>query len=147
MSVGLHSSSMEKISMTVQVQGVHDKDPDEDSSRDTPLPVASPVNGNRSWRRFWRRKDEHDLDAVAIQSSVFDDPIILELYRPPQSYENTHRFNPSARWTLREERVCYKWRGYRFPLLTFSLLACRAEDRLQDHVMGLHHVFLPRPRP
>jgi hypothetical protein len=48
---------------------------------------------------------KHDLDAIATQPSVFDDPDTIELYRPPQSYENAHRFDPNARWTFREERV------------------------------------------
>jgi len=51
------------------------------------------------WRRPWMTK--HDLDAIATQPSVFDDPVALELYRPPQNYENTHRFDPNARWTFR----------------------------------------------
>ena len=58
------------------------------------------------WRRPWMAK--HDLDAIATQPSVFDDPVTLELYRPPQSYENTHRFDPNARWTFREERVGFQ---------------------------------------
>jgi hypothetical protein len=100
MSVGSHS--VEKIVATVQDEGVHD------NLKDTPL-LASPVNGNRVRRRFWCRTDEHNLDAVATQRSVFDDPVTLELYRPPQSYENTHRFDPNARWTFREERVRCKF--------------------------------------
>jgi hypothetical protein len=47
-----------------------------------------------------------DLDAIATQPSVFDDPCTLEAYRPPPKYENSHRFNHLARWTWREEKVC-----------------------------------------
>lgn len=113
MSIGPHS--VEKIVASVQDQGVHDnlKAPDKVLLEDTRL--ASPVSGNRFRRRFWRRTDEHNLDAVATQPSVFDDPVTLELYRPPQSYENTHRFDPNARWTLREERVRCNW-CYDLPL-------------------------------
>ncbi len=50
-------------------------------------------------------KDKTDLDAVATQLSVFDDPSTLEAYRPPPQYENAHRFDPLARWTWREEKV------------------------------------------
>ncbi|KAI0756305.1 MFS general substrate transporter [Daedaleopsis nitida] len=51
---------------------------------------------------FWRRS-KHELDSVATQPSVFDDPVTLEMYRPPAVWENVHRFDPSARWTWREE--------------------------------------------
>ena len=53
---------------------------------------------------FWRRS-KRNLDAIATQPSVFDDPQSLEVYRPPPQYENAHRFDPSARWTWREELV------------------------------------------
>lgn len=55
---------------------------------------------------FSRRKRTYDLDSVATQPSVFDDPLTLEVYRPPPQYENTHRFDHLARWTWREESVC-----------------------------------------
>ena len=51
---------------------------------------------------------ERDLDAIATQPSVFDNPVTLELYRPPQSHENAHRFDPNARWTFREESVGFQ---------------------------------------
>ena len=52
-----------------------------------------------------RKADAVDLDAIATQPSVFDDPESRELYLPPPQYENTHRFDPDAKWTFREERV------------------------------------------
>jgi len=103
MSVGPHSA--EKIATAIQYQDGHEKGSGDTSLSETPLPLAPPTGGNRFGRRFWRWIEEHDLDAVATQPSVFDDPVTLELYRPPQSYENTHRFDPNARWTFREERV------------------------------------------
>ncbi|ESK92158.1 major facilitator superfamily transporter [Moniliophthora roreri MCA 2997] len=67
-------------------------------------PLGTPVEqtGGSLWRR-WKRADV-DLDSIATQPSVFDDPITLEAYRPPPQYENAHRFDPDARWAWREEK-------------------------------------------
>ena len=64
-------------------------------------PTDTPSHG------FWHRlkRQNVDLDSIATQPSVFDNPDGLEAYRPPASYENSHRFDPAARWTWREEKV------------------------------------------
>lgn len=56
---------------------------------------------------FFRRKDSRsqDLDAIATRRSVYDDPALSKHYWPTEKYENLHRFDPSARWTFREEKV------------------------------------------
>ncbi|KAJ8472610.1 hypothetical protein ONZ45_g16592 [Pleurotus djamor] len=66
-------------------------------------PLGAPVADQP--RFFWQRLKRHDkdLDAIATQPSVFDEPAGLEAYKPPSEYENAHRFDPSARWTWREE--------------------------------------------
>jgi hypothetical protein len=110
------TDSVEIIVTAIQDKDVHGKGFSDLSSKETPLPLAPPTGGNRFRRRFWRWIEERDLDAVATQPSVFDDPVTLELYRPPQSYENTHRFDPSARWTFREERVRFKWCSHLSPV-------------------------------
>lgn len=54
---------------------------------------------------FRRNKQVVDLDTTATRRSVYDDPNLAEHYWPKSNYENIHRFNPKARWTLREEQV------------------------------------------
>ncbi|KAL0575233.1 hypothetical protein V5O48_006724, partial [Marasmius crinis-equi] len=65
------------------------------------VPLERPTGG--IWNR-WRNRPKIDLDAIATQPSVFDDPVKLGVYRPPPQYENAHRFDPDARWTWREEK-------------------------------------------
>ncbi|KAH9931993.1 MFS general substrate transporter [Epithele typhae] len=62
-----------------------------ESAAEVPALGTPVADGPKS--SFWR-KSKHELDSIATQPSV---------YRPPPTWENTHRFDPLARWTWREE--------------------------------------------
>lgn len=56
-----------------------------------------------TWKSLWSKPQ--DLDAIATKRSVFDDDELGKFYAPPADYENAHRFDPTFRWTFREERA------------------------------------------
>lgn len=43
-------------------------------------------------------------DAIAVDESVFDDPVLRKFYWPRKDYEGIHRFFPDFKWTVGEER-------------------------------------------
>ncbi len=68
------------------------------------LPLGEPIDTGAQY--FWQKSKPVDLDAIATQRSVYDDPELAKQYKPRADWENLHRFDPSARWTWREEKAC-----------------------------------------
>ncbi|KAF5723126.1 nicotinamide mononucleotide permease [Fusarium mundagurra] len=76
------------------------------SPKDEPIHLVEPQDTTRNigiWEALTHRTKPADLDAIATERSVFDDPYLSQFYQPPPEYENFHRFDPNERWTYREE--------------------------------------------
>ncbi|KAG1859532.1 allantoate permease [Suillus subalutaceus] len=66
-----------------------------------------------------------DPDAIATRRSVFDDRDLAPHYWPKKEYENLHRFDPTARWTYREEKALVRkldWKIMLMAAIGFSAL-------------------------
>lgn len=100
--------------------------------------LATPVNELPKY--FWQRS-KLDLDSVATQLSVFDDPAGLKAYRPPPSYENAHRFDPAARWTWREEKASYLFFDQWMSILTIHFSENSSKDRYTHYGLGVYYVL------
>ncbi|KIK70268.1 hypothetical protein GYMLUDRAFT_34764 [Collybiopsis luxurians FD-317 M1] len=77
-----------------------------------------------SWL-FSRSKYRLDEDAIATRRSVYDNPDLAPLYWPKHDYENIHRFDPTARWTYKEEKALVRkidWKVMAWAALSFSAL-------------------------
>ncbi|EIW74529.1 MFS general substrate transporter [Coniophora puteana RWD-64-598 SS2] len=81
------------------------------------------------WFRGLRNRRDEGLDEIATQPSVFDDPVGLEVYRPPPEYENAHRFDPKATWTWREENRLVRKIDIRIMLWSCLMVFCLSLDR------------------
>ncbi|KAJ0373634.1 hypothetical protein COL26b_008103 [Colletotrichum chrysophilum] len=80
---------------------------DVDAPKEDISDLAEPQDTTKSvvfWEALTRRNTPRDLDSIATERSVFDDPNLAPFYQPPAEYENVHRFDPQERWTYREEQ-------------------------------------------
>ncbi|KAI5861458.1 MFS general substrate transporter [Durotheca rogersii] len=74
---------------------------------------------------FFKRRDRHRPDEIATQPSVFDDPTRAHQFKPNPKYENLHRFEPSLRWTWREEEILVRridWKVTAWACIAFFAL-------------------------
>ncbi|KAJ2915854.1 hypothetical protein MD484_g4575, partial [Candolleomyces efflorescens] len=72
-----------------------------------------------------RKGAPRDANAISTRRSVYDDPVLAKHYWPKDSYENTHRFDPDARWTYAEERALVRkidWKVMLWAAVSFSAL-------------------------
>lgn len=91
------------------------------------LPLGEPIqSGKNNW---WSGSPPVDLDAIATQRSVYDDPDVAKLYQPRVDWENLHRFDPSARWTWREEKVYLIQFRSTYETVKLMILGFGEEDR------------------
>ncbi|KAM5341387.1 hypothetical protein ACJ41O_014418 [Fusarium nematophilum] len=89
------------------------------------LPLAAPEEP-RSW---WQRRPQQDGDAIATRRSVFDDPDMAKRYEPRPNWENIHRFDPSERWTVGEERKVIRKIDLRIMFFTCVMFMALELDR------------------
>ncbi|KAI1414421.1 MFS general substrate transporter [Hypoxylon sp. FL1857] len=74
--------------------------PSEERIADAIPPLGKPESQKKLW---FQRSKHYNLDDIATQPSVYDNPDVAPQYQPRDDWENLHRFDPRARWTWREE--------------------------------------------
>lgn len=79
---------------------------------------------------LWRRKQANiELDSIATQPSVYDDDDYGKHNAPHPQWENLHRFDPSFRWTWRQEVKLVRKLDVRIALWAVVMFFCLDLDR------------------
>ncbi|KFX98370.1 hypothetical protein O988_04370 [Pseudogymnoascus sp. VKM F-3808] len=93
--------------------------------------LVEPEDADRSFNWTWKSlvQKPADLDAIATKRSVFDDPDLIQYYAPGPEYENFKSFDPSERWTHREERSVRRKIDFRILLWVLIMFFALNIDR------------------
>ncbi|KAF9532116.1 major facilitator superfamily domain-containing protein [Crepidotus variabilis] len=107
----------------------------------TKIPVVQIDSKSLSNVSTDEKRAKRHLDDTATKPSVFDTPAGLEAYRPPASYENAHRFDPTARWTWREENRLVRKTDIHIMIWAFIMFFSLELDR-SNHLQANADNFL-----
>lgn len=68
------------------------------------------IDGDKPIATGVQSASDESLDERVVRksNSVFQSPEALEIYKPDESYEGFHRFDPSCVWTKEEEKALVK---------------------------------------
>ncbi|KAE8352718.1 major facilitator superfamily domain-containing protein [Aspergillus coremiiformis] len=107
-----------------------EKDPITLTIKSAPLSDHSTIGNASDERRFWFQRSKNcNRNAIATQPSVFDDPELVEEYRPRPDWESVHRFDPSARWTWDEENRVVRKLDMRIMVMACMMMTALELDR------------------
>ncbi|PWN20871.1 MFS general substrate transporter [Microstroma glucosiphilum] len=92
--------------------------------------LERPPSHLKDFLRLTRKsKAVFDLDTVATQPSVYDDPHLARFSQPHPEWENKSRFDPLFRWTWREEKKLIRKLDFRIALWAFIMFFALDLDR------------------
>ncbi|KAI1385364.1 MFS general substrate transporter [Hypoxylon trugodes] len=115
---------------TVLVKNIGDKNTATESTISLDSNEIPPLGAPKENKQFWfQREKDFDINGIATQPSVFDDPQTAEKYHPRPDWENTHRFDPKARWTWAEEYAIVRKIDWRITLWACIMFMALELDR------------------